>query len=204
MVKDDDNADRGLMRVVDDLHEVTDRTASEQLTIGDLLDKVGERSHGALILVPALLAFLPTGGIPTVPTIMAAMIVIIAAQMVFSPDHIWLPRRLRGFTVGNSRLRGGLRWFRPWAQKFSWLFRNRLTFINERPFSYLVVLALIAMAATMPLLEFLPFAAAAPSFVMVVIGLGLTMDDGLWTLAGLSLAVAALALFFYLLFIVIL
>ena len=40
--------------------------------------------------------------------------------------------------------------------------------------------------------------------MQVVIGLGLTMDDGLWTLIGLTLAVADLGLFGYLLFAIIL
>ena len=199
-----DGDDRGLVEVVDDLHRAADRASSAKVSLGDLLDTVGERSHGALILVPALIALMPTGGIPTVPTIMASIIVLIAAQMVMSPDHIWLPKRVLDFSIGSSKLRKGLEWFRPKAQRFSWLFRSRLTFVNEPPFFYLIVLALVAMAATMPPLELLPFAAAAPSFVMTIIGLGLTTDDGLWTLAGLGLAVAALGLFFYLLFGVIL
>lgn len=196
--------ENGLVDVVDDLHAVANGSSGPKIILGELLDKVGERSHGALILVPALIALLPTGGIPTVPTIMAVLIVLIALQMAFSPAHIWLPRRLRLFSIGSKKLQDSLNWFRPHARKLSWLFRARLTFINEKPFLYLVVLALLAMAATMPALEFLPFAAAAPSFVMTVIGLGLTTDDGLWTMAGLCLAVLALSGFFYLLFTVIL
>ena len=201
MTEDDE---MGLVRVVDDLDEVAELADGKKLTLGQLLDKAGERSHGALILVPALIALMPTGGIPTVPTIMSIIVVLIAVQMVASPEHIWLPRRLRNFSIGKARLRKGLRWFRPYAAKLSGLFRNRMSYVNDRPFSYLIVLALIAMAATMPPLELLPFAAAAPSFVMTIIALGLTMDDGLWTLTGLCLAVAALAFFFFMLFEVIL
>jgi len=198
------NKENGLVHVVDDLHAVANGSSEKKIILGELLDKVGERSHGALILVPALIALLPTGGIPTVPTIMATLIVLIALQMAFSPEHIWLPRRIRLFSISSSKLQDSLSRFRPYAGKLSWLFSARMTFINEKPFLYLIVLALMAMAATMPFLELLPFAAAAPSFVMTVIGLGLTTDDGLWTLAGLSLAALALGGFFYLLFTVIL
>ena len=198
------NSENGLVHVMDDLHSVANGSNGRKVILGELLDKVGERSHGALILVSALIALLPTGGIPTVPTIMATLVVLIALQMAFSPAHIWLPRRLRLFSISNSKLQTSLSRFRPYASKLSWLFRARMTFINERPFLYLIVLALLAMAATMPLLELLPFAAAAPSFVMTVIGLGLTTDDGLWTMAGLCLAVVVLSGFFYLLFTVIL
>jgi len=200
----DQEEHHGLVRMVDDLDGVAARSNSGKVRLGDLLDQVGERSHGPLVLVPALIALMPTGAIPTVPTIMAALIVLVAVQIVFSPDHIWLPKKLQGFTIGTAKLRHAMDWARPWARKLSWLFRNRLLFVNEPPFIFLTALGLIAMAATMPFLELLPFAAAAPSFVMVVIGLGLTMDDGLWTLIGLSLVVADLGLFGYLLFAIIL
>lgn len=199
----DKKAKNGLVDVVDDLDSAAEESGGEDITLGQLLDKVGNRSHGALILVPALIALLPTGGIPTVPTIMAALIFLIAVQIVVSPDHIWLPEKLKRFSIGNTKFRRALQWFRPWAQKFSWLFRSRLTFVNKRPFLYLIVLALLVMACTMPPLEFLPFAAAMPSFVMTVIGLGLTMDDGLWTAGGLGLAILALGGFLYLFFTVI-
>lgn len=202
--KNKNKQENGLVHVMDDLHAVANGSGGPKIVLGELLDKVGERSHGAMILVPALIALLPTGGIPTVPTIMAALIVLIALQMAFSPDHIWLPRRLRLFSISNSKLQNGVSRVRPYASKLSWLFKARLTFINEKPFLYLVVLALLVMAATMPPLELLPFAAAAPSFVMTLIGLGLTTDDGLWTMAGLSLSVVVLGAFFYLLFTVIL
>lgn len=202
--KNKNTKENGLVHVMDDLHAVANGSGGPKIVLGELLDKVGERSHGALILVPALIALMPTGGIPTVPTIMATMIVLIALQMAFSPEHIWLPRRLRRFSISNSKLQNGVNRVRPYASKLSWLFKSRLTFINEKPFLYLVVLALLVMAATMPPLELLPFAAAAPSFVMTLIGLGLTTDDGLWTIAGLCLAVVVLSAFFYLLFTVIL
>lgn len=203
MPEEEEKPGKGLVQVVDDLEDASKENDGDEITLGQLLDKVGERSHGALVLVPALIALLPTGGIPTVPTIMSAMIVIIALQMAFSPDHIWLPKKMKNFSVGNKKLLNGLKWFRPYAEKFSWLFKPRLRFINERPFFYLIVLALLCMALTMPPLEFLPFAAAMPSFVMTLIGLGVTMDDGLWTIAGLVLAIVALSVFGYLLFTVI-
>lgn len=51
----------------------------------------GKRSYGPFLLVPALIEISPVGGIPGMPTVLAATIIPFAALMVFGRKYIWLP-----------------------------------------------------------------------------------------------------------------
>jgi hypothetical protein len=45
-------------------------------SVDDLLNSVGHRSFGPFLLMLALVAFTPLGGIPGLPTVLAAMVIL--------------------------------------------------------------------------------------------------------------------------------
>lgn len=62
---------------------------SKMASVDDLLDSVGHRSFGPLLLILALVAFTPLGGIPGLPTVLAAMVILVAAQLVVGKKRFW-------------------------------------------------------------------------------------------------------------------
>ena len=69
---------------------------AKDVTVRDLLLAFGDRSLGALLVLPCILVMLPIGMIPGVPDIAAAMMIVIAAQMVVGMDRALVARAFGG------------------------------------------------------------------------------------------------------------
>lgn len=172
--------------------EIGRKADGDKVAFGKLLDEIGSRSQGPLLLLPSLIALLPTGAIPTVPTIMGVVIFLIAAQIIFSGGgHVWLPGRIQRLSVGKGRLEKAVKAARPWAKRMDAVIRPRLSILAKGPAVYVVALLSMLMAMLMPPLELVPFAVFMPATVLVVMSLGLTVGDGVWVLAGFVLGAAA-------------
>ncbi len=65
---------------VGDILDQLDQLASEEdrVTLGDAIEAFGNRSYGPFLLVPALIEVSPIGGIPGLPTVLAAIIALFA------------------------------------------------------------------------------------------------------------------------------
>lgn len=174
--------------IIDQIAAAAANTEGEKVSLGRILDHVGHRSHGPFLLVPALIAFLPTGAIPTMPTIMGLTLIIVAVQVLLAGDHVWLPRRLERLSIRKTRVSSAMKKARPWAQRLDAILSPRLRILTGRFAARIVAVVVIALALLMPPLEFLPFATAMPSSAVVILSIGLTVGDGVWVLTGLVLA----------------
>lgn len=81
--------------------------AEDEVSIDDLLDEFGDRSFAPLMLILALIGVSPVGAIPSVPTIIALCIALIAAQMAWGRKHVWLPGFITRRGVSSDRLTKG-------------------------------------------------------------------------------------------------
>ena len=88
--------------ILDRLVDVGDK--NDSVSIGDIVGTFGSRSYGPVLLVPALIGVSPVGGIPTVPTILAATLLLIVIQLVFGKEHLWLPGILKNRSVEGEKL----------------------------------------------------------------------------------------------------
>lgn len=159
--------------------------------MGDVVDHIGARTHGPLLLFPALIVVAPTGAIPLVPTIMGGLIAIVGLQIILSRQRIWVPTRLKRLEISRDRLEKYLDFVDTWAKRLDWAVRARLASVTEGPFVIAGAIVSIFMGLLMPPLELVPFAAAGPAAVVATLGVGLTAGDGIWVLAGLSLGAVA-------------
>src|SRR5690606_20136787 len=68
-------------------------TEHDRVTLGAVMEAVGGRSFGPLLLIAGLVTLAPViGDIPGVPTMMALLVLSIVAQLLFHSEHLWLPR----------------------------------------------------------------------------------------------------------------
>jgi len=173
--------------VLDEIKETAEaQPASQPLTLGDLLESVGRRSYGPLLLVIGLFAISPATALPGLTWATAVLTLIVAGQMALGLPHLWLPRSALKLRIGRRDVRTGVEKSRPAARWIDQLLRPRLQFLSKPPFVNLVALmCLFAALVTFPL-GLVPLLPLIPGVAIVAFGLGITARDGVWLLLGMA------------------
>jgi hypothetical protein len=163
----------------------------EEVMLGHILDAIGRRSFAPILLITSLLGLTPLGGVPGVPTTLGVIIVFVAAQIVLGFDRLWLPRILLNRKVKGATLKKGARFLKPAARFVDKIIRPRLTFLTDRPYSYVLALLCLVLALGAPPLEVVPLVDIPLWGAMAAFSLALVAHDGLlaivaFVLTGLS------------------
>ncbi|TVP59611.1 MAG: exopolysaccharide biosynthesis protein [Halomonadaceae bacterium] len=162
----------------------------ERLTLGQVMQEVGTRSFGPLLLLGGVIVLSPLSGIPTVPTVMAIYVVIIAGQMFYPHDHFWLPQWIKGRTLPRNQVQQGLKWLLPMARGIDQLLRPRLAWLVSGASQYLIGALCLFIALLMPSMELVPFSSIGAGAALTAFGLALISKDGV--LALMAYGVTAL------------
>jgi len=176
--------------VVDGLEDVADK--QDTVAIDDLLDEFGDRSFAPLMLILALIGITPVGAIPSVPTILGLCIALIAVQMAWGRDHVWLPKFVTKRGIKSKRLTKGKDKLEKVADVMDSIAKQRLKALASGPARRIVAGLIVVLCLALPVLEVVPFAAAAPFLAIAVISLAMMVRDGLVLLIGGAVAPAAL------------
>lgn len=194
----DTRAERGVISELLDSIEAGDeadrgaKEAAERITVGALVDRMGERSFAPVLLLPALIMVSPLSSIPGSPTVSGLIIALIAWQMLFGRDQLWLPGPLRRVSVPVPRLRQAVLFLRRPVGAIEPRLRPRLTVLARWPMSLVVLATCLAITFFMPLMEVLPLVASIAALAISLFAVGLILRDGLMILLGY--AVVALAI----------
>ena len=168
---------------ISDLLEQWLREASPR-TLGDLIDRFGERSFAlvfiVLMAVPALP--LPTGGVTHV---FEAVAMLVALQLIGGRRSIWLPKRWRGIDLrsrAGERLTDALVKRVRWLERFS---RPRLTLLTRGAASR-IVFGLVVLVLSLTAFLAPPFSGldTLPALGVVVLSLGVLLADFLLVALG--------------------
>ena len=156
-----------------------------------MLDSVGRRAYGPLLLVIGLFAISPATVLPGMTWFAAAITLLIAGQMALGMKRPWLPRKALGAKLPRVAVREGIDRVRPVARRIDSVLRPRLTWLAKPPLVNLVALFCIAAALITFPLGLIPLAPLAPGLAVVFFGLGMTAHDGLWLSVGMLVLGAA-------------
>lgn len=181
---------RSVEEAVGSLEELAEQQG--RVSVGDMLDHFGHRSFGPVLMIFALLEISPVGGIPGLPSVLAFMCALLAAQMLFGHEHVWLPRFLEKRSLRSGRLLKALCRIEGLAHSLDKRFRNRLEQFTTTVWRKLAGMAIIALCLTVPPLELIPFASTAPMAAIAMFGLALTVRDGLLMLVATAASFLAL------------
>jgi hypothetical protein len=165
--------------------------AEDEVSIDDLLDEFGDRSFAPLMLILALIGVSPAGAIPSVPTIIALCTALIAAQMAWGRKHVWLPGFITRRGVSSDRLTKGADTLDKIAQVLDRIAKGRLEPLASGPARRVVAGLIVVLCLALPVLELVPFAAAAPFIAIAILSLAMMVRDGLVLLIGGAVALAA-------------
>jgi hypothetical protein len=167
------------------------------VSIANVFQRIGDRGFGLLLVILSLPSALP---IPAAgySTPFGILLAILGLQMVFGRKTPWLPA-----WAGKHKLSGGFveKMIGLSAKFFRYIevfIRPRMRWVGSRaglPFMG----ALVIIMACLMILP-IPLTNTFPAFVIFLIGVGLTEEDGLFCLCASALAVASVALYGYVIY----
>lgn len=170
------------------LRRLADDGGDRGLTLHEIRDRMDERAYGLLILLLSIPCLMP--GLYGVPQVVGVIIILVAAQLLVGREEPWLPRWML-----ELRARGS--WLKAMADfaesKLSWidrLSRPRLTRFADGPGEKLAAVFMILATLTIVL----PMTNTIPSIALALLSVGLIQRDGLFVIAGATVATAWLTL----------
>ena len=187
----------GVNEILDRLHETAE--GESKVSIGDVVDALGDRGYGPLLFVPALIDISPIGGIPTLPSILALIMVLIAVQIILGRETMWLPGFLRRRSVSADKMKKTTDKLRPVARWLDRWFHGRLKWLTSRWVIRFAAVLIVFLCLSVPPLELLPFATTVPMAAIASFGLALTLLDGLLMALGFLISAVNVVLGFGLL-----
>lgn len=171
--------------------EITHAGVDERtVRVQEILEAVGQRSFGPLLLVPGLIILSPISGIPGASTLGGLTVLLIAGQMLIGRDHFWVPQFILRRKISRRRMSKAGKFLMPVARFVDRLVKPRLSFLTQQPFNYLIAATCCVIAAMMPLLEAIPFTSSIASAGITAFGLSLVAYDGVLVLLAFALTTA--------------
>lgn len=170
-------------------------TPSGRIRFDEVLDAIGRRAFGPLLLLAGLVTLAPIiSGIPGVPSLMALFTLLVCVQLLIGRRTFWLPRWLCNRTLPSDKVRKALKWmYRPaaWIDR---LLHPRITFMTGNRGMQLSALTCLVISLAMPPMEFIPFSVNIAGVALTLFGLSFMARDGLlailaFVITGLTLAV---------------
>lgn len=168
------------------------QTDADALTVAQLVDRVGDRGFGLLLLVLSLPSALPVPAAGySVP--FGILLVVLAVQMLVGKTHPVFPKRLQRMTLSKSlaeKLLNGASWI---FEKLEWIVRPRMKWVGQRIGLTLMGILVMIMATLMMIP--IPLTNSFPAMVIFLIGVGLTEEDGVFAILACLVGVFAVLLY---------
>lgn len=176
----------GPLGLADLLERVTrSRAGEERVSIEGILEELGRRPFGAVLLLAGLITVAPlVGDIPGVPTTMAALVLLTAGQLIVRRESLWLPGWLLRRSVQRRKVEAAAEKLGGPVRAIDRLLKPRLTVLVQGPGAVAVATACILIGLALPPMEFIPFSANLAGAALLLYGLGLVARDGLLALGG--------------------
>jgi hypothetical protein len=171
------NGPHTVVTVVDELQQLAaDRPEVE---FGEIVDTLGSRGFGPLLLALAAVLLLPIGMIPGVGGAVGLVTVAIGVQLLRGRSGLWLPRAVRRRALPAARLDRATRALRPAMLWLRRRLRPRATALAEGAVSLRVMaLALVAAGLLMAVFGAIPVLPPLLGVPVLFFALGLTTRDG--------------------------
>jgi len=165
------------------LAEISDDPDPE-VTIGEIVHRLGRRSFGALLFIFAAPNWLPLP--PGSSTFLAAPLILLAPQIALGIHGPWLPRFIDARKLRRTDLAGALRKLIPTLQRIEKVSRPRLVFLFGPLGDRLIGLTVTLLSLVLLLPIFL--GNMAPAAAIAAFGLALIQRDGVLALIGYAIA----------------
>ena len=175
-------------KISDILGEIA-ATAGERVRLRELVNALGDRAFGLLILIFALPNAVGLGTIPGLSTVFGVPQLFIAVQMALGWHKPWLPDWVLEKSLARTDFQRMVDKSSPYLKRAEKLLRPRWAFMS----SYLAERLLGIVFAGLALIVALPIPGGnwPPAIAMAFISIGLVERDGLYITIGLGVAIIA-------------
>lgn len=167
-------------------------TEAESLTVEQLVNRVGDRGFGLLLLVLSLPSALPIPAAGySIP--FGMLLLVLAFQMLSGNTHPVFPRRFQKVSLSRrfaEKLLNGASWI---FTRLEWIVRPRMKWVGRRV--GLTLMGVLVMIMAILMIIPIPLTNSFPAMVIFLIGVGLTEDDGIFAI--LACMVGVFAVFLY-------
>lgn len=181
-----------LVQLLDRVGELTRN--NDKVSIGMVVESIGSRSFGPLLMLIGITLFSPLSGVPGMTIFMASFVLLIAVQMLIGRKQFWLPHYILNRSVEHGKLQKALGWLSKPARGIDRVLKPRLTFLVNNGGSYAIAALCVVIGLCMPFMELVPFSSSAAGLALLALGLSLVVHDGLLVLLALVVFSATLTL----------
>jgi len=178
-------------RLSDILVEVAG-SGRETVSVSDVLQAVGERSFGALLVLFAMPNVL-AGVLPGLSVVLGVPLMLLSLQLLVAADRPWLPARVLRFELRRTDLARLVARTVPYLRRLERALRPRLLLLTG-PWAERLAGAACLVLSFMVFLP-IPFANLLPAAGILLFGLAMLERDGLVALAATAVLGICLALF---------
>ncbi len=169
-----------------------------EVSLGDILEIVGRRSFGPILLVSGIITLAPlVGDIPGVPTIMGIIVFLVAIQLLLNQQNLWLPKVLLNRSVKKDKLHKAINKLSTPAEYIDRLLKPRFKIFTGSAMIYVIAVICLFISLAMPLMEFIPFSANFAGAALTAFGLSLIAKDGLLALIGFVFTASIIGFIIY-------
>ncbi len=186
---------RNLEQMLDLMSEIIDDR--DQVSLKLIVETIGSRTFGPLLLLAGVILASPLSGIPGMPTFMGIFVILTISQLPLKRKGFWLPRWLLQRSVEKQKANKAIGWLRPPARFIDRWLRPRLTVFVKGFSTHLIALICSIIAIFMPVMELVPFSASGAGAVLALYGLSLVANDGFLALVGFVLTAGISILIIY-------
>ena len=118
-------------------------TDVDDVAVGDVLDTIGRRSFGPVVLIAGLVTLAPiVGDVPGVPTLMGLAVLLTVGQLALRAEHFWLPDWLLSRSASAVKLRKAVDVLRKPSRVIDRLLKPRFAVLVQGASRYAVALSL--------------------------------------------------------------
>jgi hypothetical protein len=199
-VKPTDNDRPTIHTRIHDLSDLLERVGqlaqkNREVSLEDIIDIVGTRWFGPLLMVPGLVMVVPgVGDIPGISALMGLVVLLVSVQAIFDRSRVWLPRWLATYSIKEEKVRRALKWLERPAHFVDNMTKRRLTWAVKHASIYIIAATCIGIAATTPFLELIPGSAMLAGAAIANFGLALLAYDGLIALVAIFFSIGTMAM----------
>lgn len=161
---------------------------AQRVSVDDVVQAVGRRSFGPLLLVTGLITLAPIiGDIPGMPTLMALLVLLVSGQLLAGRETFWLPNWMLKRSISRNKFDKGIYYLKKPARWIDGLLRVRLPWLTGYIGIRVTAFVCLLIALAMPPMEFIPFSANGAGLALSLLGLGLVARDGAALVLGFAL-----------------
>ncbi|WP_451984008.1 exopolysaccharide biosynthesis protein [Azospirillum endophyticum] len=160
-----------------------------RISLGEIMDALGDRAFGALLLILSIPNVLPVPGLSTATGV---PMILLGAQMAAGRHGPWLPRRMLAASFDRKAFLGVIRRAKPWADRIERHLRPRMPALAGPAAERLLGLAVVVLAGILSLP--IVFGNQPPALAIALIALGLMESDGAFVSAGLVAGLLAIVI----------